>query len=86
MAPQSIRTHSGSVRVGVRNRQIRHDAAVGSFPQGSSGPVAVALARAEDVVPGPGRMPGGSVYEPKWDGYRLVVVVEETGTVRLWSR
>jgi ATP-dependent DNA ligase len=31
-------------------------------------------------------MPGGSIYEPKWDGYRMVVVVGDTGNVRLWSR
>jgi hypothetical protein len=31
-------------------------------------------------------MPGGCVYEPKWDGYRIVIVVDATGTVRLWSR
>lgn len=57
-----------------------------SLAQDLSGPVPVALARAEDAVPGPGRMPGGSVYEPKWDGYRMVVVVDKTGAVRLWSR
>jgi ATP-dependent DNA ligase len=29
-------------------------------------------------------MPGGSIYEPKWDGYRLVVVHGDE--LRLWSR
>jgi len=30
-------------------------------------------------------MPGGAVYEPKWDGYRIVAVRDDSG-VRLWSR
>src|SRR5919107_4324183 len=49
------------------------------------GPVDVALARLQDRVPGPHGMPGGSVYELKWDGYRLVIV-HDGSRARLWSR
>jgi ATP-dependent DNA ligase len=34
-----------------------------------SGPVAVELAKAVEQLPGPHALPGGCVYEPKWDGY-----------------
>ncbi len=39
------------------------------LPAGLAGPVDVALAQAQDQVPGPRAMAGGSRYEPKWDGY-----------------
>lgn len=32
-------------------------------------PVPLALAKAVKNVPGEAAMPGGTVYEPKWDGY-----------------
>ena len=43
------------------------------------------LARAADQVPYPEEFRGGTVYEPKWDGYRLVLVRDESG-VTAWSR
>lgn len=49
------------------------------------GPVALALARAEEAIPGAGSMPGGARYEPKWDGFRGAMVVSPRGP-RLWSR
>jgi len=59
--------------------------AVRSLPPDLSGPVPVELARLEERVPGAHALPGGSRYEPKWDGYRLVVVCAGPD-VRLWSR
>jgi ATP-dependent DNA ligase len=59
---------------------------VGPLPADLTGPVPVALAKAEATIPGPARLTGGSVYEPKWDGYRLVIVVSDVGDVALWSR
>lgn len=32
-------------------------------------PVPLALAKAVETVPGEAALPGGTVYEPKWDGY-----------------
>jgi ATP-dependent DNA ligase len=58
---------------------------VPALPSDLTGPVAVELARLEERLPGTVALPGGSRYEPKWDGYRLVVVRDETGA-RLWSR
>lgn len=55
------------------------------LPSDLRGPVTVALARSQEVIPAASSMPGGAVYEPKWDGYRVVVVRDEEG-VRLWSR
>ena len=48
-------------------------------------PQRVMLARSAERLPG-GRVPrGGCVYEPKWDGYRGLVLVTEAG-VRVQSR
>jgi ATP-dependent DNA ligase len=55
------------------------------LPPGLAGPVDVELAKLEDTIPGENAMRGGSVYELKWDGYRLAVVHDDDG-VRLWSR
>jgi hypothetical protein len=33
------------------------------------GQVGLELARAEEQLPGPGGMPGGSRFELKWDGF-----------------
>ncbi|HJX45314.1 MAG TPA: ATP-dependent DNA ligase [Geodermatophilus sp.] len=55
------------------------------LPPDLGGPVAVALARAVRDLPTADALPGGCRYEPKWDGYRLVVVRGATGT-RLWSK
>ncbi len=49
------------------------------------GPPALALARAVPKIPAPDALPGGCVYEQKWDGYRLGIVRTEDSTV-LWSR
>src|SRR4051794_11378318 len=49
------------------------------------GPVALALARAEEAIPAAGSMPGGAWYEPKWDGFRGAIVIGSGGP-RLWSR
>jgi ATP-dependent DNA ligase len=55
-----------------------------SFPP-SHGPVEVALARSAPEVPRPAALPGGCVYEMKFDGWRGVLLV--TGAkVELWSR
>jgi ATP-dependent DNA ligase len=58
---------------------------VPALPNDLTGPVTVELARLEERLPGSVALPGGSRYEPKWDGYRLVVVRDESGA-RLWSR
>ena len=39
------------------------------LPPELRGPMAVMLARATVHVPDPGALRGGTVYEPKWDGY-----------------
>jgi ATP-dependent DNA ligase len=55
------------------------------LPPDLAGPVGVALTKPVSTVPAPGALPGGCRYEPKWDGFRLVVVrdVHSTG---VWSR
>jgi ATP-dependent DNA ligase len=55
------------------------------LPAGLAGPVQVALAKAQDQVPGPLAMPGGSRYELKFDGFRMAAVGHPDG-VRLWSK
>jgi ATP-dependent DNA ligase len=55
------------------------------LPPDLAGPVAVALAKPVRDLPAAGALPGGCRYEPKWDGYRLVVVRDRSGT-RLWSK
>ncbi|TDC11948.1 ATP-dependent DNA ligase [Actinomadura bangladeshensis] len=39
-----------------------------------------------DHIPPPQACPGGCRYEPKFDGFRAVAMVDEAGAVRLWSR
>ncbi|WP_309070284.1 ATP-dependent DNA ligase [Arthrobacter sp.] len=56
-----------------------------SVPLEPGAPPALALARAVPKLPAPDALPGGCVYEPKWDGYRLGIVRTEDSTV-LWSR
>jgi hypothetical protein len=53
MSPARRRGTSGSVRI----------------PPGLTGPVDVALAASVETIPGPAELPGGSRYEPKYDGY-----------------
>jgi len=48
-------------------------------------PIEVALARTAPSAPLPEALAGGALYEPKWDGFRLVVVRNDL-TVSLWSR
>ena len=55
------------------------------LPPDLAGPVAVQLAKPVRDLPTAAALPGGCRYEPKWDGYRLVVVRGATGT-RLWSK
>ena len=52
---------------------------------GLAGPVPVMLARAQDDIPAEAALRGGCVYEPKWDGFRLVLVRNAKGA-RAWSR
>lgn len=47
-------------------------------------PVSVALARPASKIPAVDVMPGGSRYEPKWDGFRQICIVDDG--VTLWSR
>jgi hypothetical protein len=47
--------------------------------------VELALAKAVESIPDAGVLPGGNVYEMKWDGFRAVCVVDVDG-VSLWSR
>jgi ATP-dependent DNA ligase len=55
------------------------------LPPELAGPVAVELAKPVKAIPPANALPGGCVYEPKWDGYRLVVV-RQGGSTRLWSK
>ncbi|HEX2072167.1 MAG TPA: ATP-dependent DNA ligase [Geodermatophilus sp.] len=54
-------------------------------PPELAGPVAVELAKPVRDIPQADALPGGCLYEPKWDGYRLVIVRTGTST-RLWSK
>ncbi|MCF6509303.1 ATP-dependent DNA ligase [Blastococcus sp. MG754426] len=56
-----------------------------ALPPELSGPVAVELAKPVREIPSPAALSGGCRYEPKWDGYRLVVVRSGSAT-RLWSK
>lgn len=56
-----------------------------STPLKAGTPVALALARAVPTIPAADALPGGCVYEPKWDGYRLMISSDEEATT-LWSR
>lgn len=55
------------------------------LPPELSGPVAVQLSKPVRDIPAAHALPGGCLYEPKWDGYRLVVVRTAAST-RLWSK
>ncbi|WP_104524303.1 ATP-dependent DNA ligase [Blastococcus atacamensis] len=55
------------------------------LPPELSGPVAVQLAKPVRDIPPPAALAGGCRYEPKWDGYRLVIVRDRSST-RLWSK
>jgi ATP-dependent DNA ligase len=47
--------------------------------------VAVELAKPVRTIPAASALSGGCLYEPKWDGYRLVVVRGAAST-RVWSK
>ena len=47
---------------------------------GGGADTALALARAVERLPSPGALPGGCLYEPKWDGFRVAVHVLANGT------
>ena len=55
------------------------------LPPELAGPVAVQLSKPVATIPPANALPGGCLYEPKWDGYRLVVVRTASST-RLWSK
>ena len=55
------------------------------LPPELAGPVAVQLSKPVRAIPPPSALPGGCRYEPKWDGYRLVIVRTASST-RLWSK
>ena len=55
------------------------------LPPELAGPVAVELAKPVRDIPPANALPGGTRYEPKWDGYRLVIVRQGDST-RLWSK
>ena len=55
------------------------------LPPELAGPVAVQLSKPIATIPPANALPGGCLYEPKWDGYRLVVVRTASST-RLWSK
>jgi ATP-dependent DNA ligase len=55
------------------------------LPPELAGPVAVQLAKPVRDIPPAHALPGGCRYEPKWDGYRLVVVRSGSST-RVWSK
>ncbi|MFD2090845.1 ATP-dependent DNA ligase [Blastococcus deserti] len=55
------------------------------LPPELAGPVAVELAKPVRTIPSATALPGGCLYEPKWDGYRLVVVRTGAST-RVWSK
>lgn len=48
-------------------------------------PFDLTTARAVETIPGPGALPGGCQYEPKWDGWRAQIVLTQ-GSVKVWSR
>jgi ATP-dependent DNA ligase len=55
------------------------------LPTELAGPVAVQLAKPVATIPAANALVGGCLYEPKWDGYRLVVV-RSAGSTRVWSK
>lgn len=62
-----------------------YDMTVTEIPAGLRGPVEVALAKSAERIPGAQTLGGAAMYEPKWDGFRSVLVRDTSGT-HLWSR
>ena len=59
-------------RVGGCARQVSRTCGGGvmmGLPVGLAGPVGFELAQPMEALPGEKALPGGSRYEPKWDGY-----------------
>jgi ATP-dependent DNA ligase len=54
-------------------------------PEGLRPPFTLALARLVQRLPVPEALPGGCIYEPKWDGFRLAIIRDGDRT-SLWSR
>lgn len=90
-ATRSRRSDAG--RVGTADAQPTRQAVrvplsvpgLPGLPPELAGPVAVQLSKPVRTIPPPHALVGGCRYEPKWDGYRLVVVRTATST-RLWSK
>lgn len=61
-----------------------YDMTVTELPAALQGPVAVALAKSEERIPGAKALGGGAMYEPKRDGFRCVLVRDASET-HLWS-
>jgi ATP-dependent DNA ligase len=55
------------------------------LPADLAGPVDLALARSVETIPAEAALPGGSRYEPKWDGFRASIL-RRGDTARIWSR
>lgn len=55
-----------------------------ALPESLAIPPRLALARPAQDLPAESALPGGSRYEPKWDGFRVSIVVDRS--VSLWSR
>lgn len=49
-------------------------------------PVDVVLARAVESIDETTSLPGGTSWEPKWDGYRILAAVDADRGPTLWSR
>jgi ATP-dependent DNA ligase len=65
-------------------RKKTSDQASTRLPPDLAGPVDVELTHSVDVIPTAFK-PGTLAIEPKWDGYRAVVI-RTGGTARIWSR
>lgn len=55
-----------------------------SLPASLRLPPEVALAKVVAELPVPTELPGGCLFEPKWDGFRTTIVRDVE--VSLWSR
>ncbi|ACL42234.1 ATP dependent DNA ligase (plasmid) [Pseudarthrobacter chlorophenolicus A6] len=56
-----------------------------ALPPGLRPPLLLAAAKAVSKIPAASALPGGSLYEPKWDGFRAALVLDDAGAT-LWSR
>src|SRR5688500_6301672 len=86
------RTGDGATRGPARRRPTRQAVRVPltapglpGLPPELAGPVAVQLSKPVREIPAAHALPGGCLYEPKWDGYRLVAVRGGSST-RVWSK